>query len=383
MKKNSIAVGLLLVLLNAKLGAQQVDLKTQTDLKTQSDLKAQSDLKSHQYSTTVVANGLVHAWAHEFLPNGDILVTERGGSIKVVRDGAILNTDVNNVPEVYYAGQGGLLDIMKDVDFASNKRIYLSYASGSARGNATRLISATLESNGDSYQLAEINNIFTASPLKKGPQHYSGRIAQMDDGTLLLTVGDGFDYREQAQKLDNHLGKIIRINRDGSVPSNNPFIARKGAKAEIWSYGHRNHQSLALANGFVYQNEHGPKGGDEVNIIQPGLNYGWPVITRGRDYNGALVTPFTEYPGMEQPLVDWTPSIAPSSMAFYKNKLYVTSLAEQSIRVLSIDADNKLTDQGTVFESIEGRIRDISVGPDDKLYVLTDGDQAQLIRIDR
>ena len=360
----TLLVGLLASLLSASIHAQHTDIDTP------------------KYSTTVIASGLTQAWAHEFLPNGDILVTERGGALKVVRDGSILSADVSNVPEVYYAGQGGLLDIMKDADFANNRLVYLSYAYGSAKGNATRLISAKLEVNGDSYQLTEIKNIFTASPLKQTPQHYSGRIAQMADGTLLLTVGDGFDYREQAQKLDNHLGKIIRINRDGSVPANNPFVDRKSAKPEIWSYGHRNHQSLVVANGVVYQNEHGPKGGDEVNIIQPGANYGWPVITRGRDYNGAQVTPYTEYPGMQQPLVNWTPSIAPSSMVFHKGNLFVTPLAKQFIRVLSVSHDGgKIVDQGKAYHTIEGRLRDISVGPDDKLYVLTDGDQAQLIRI--
>lgn len=332
------------------------------------------------YYTTVVASGFDQPWAHEFLPNGDILVTERAGNLKVVRDGRILSQAVSNVPNSYYAGQGGLLDIMLDADFADNRRVYLSYAYGSADANATRLISASLIYSGDSYSLDNINIIFTASPLKQAPQHYSGRIAQMDDGSLLMTVGDGFDYREYAQKLDNHLGKIIRVNVDGSVPADNPFVAQAGAKPEIWSYGHRNHQGLIIANGVVYQNEHGPKGGDEVNIIEAGLNYGWPVITQGRDYNGARVTPYTEYPDMQQPLVDWTPSIAPSSMTFHLNKLYVSALAEKSIRMLSTDGET-INDLGIVFAGIEGRIRDIEVSPDNNLYVLTDGDKAELIKI--
>ena len=336
--------------------------------------------RTDDYYTTIIASGFNQAWAHEFLPNGDILVTEREGNIKVVRDGEILSSNVANIPQVYFAGQGGLLDIMLDDDFANNSTIYLSYAYGSAKGNAIRLVSATISNNDKSYQLNDIKNIFTASPLKDTPQHYSGRIEQMPDGTLILATGEGFDYREQAQKLDNHLGKIIRINRDGSVPSDNPFVALEGAKPEIWSYGHRNHQGLVVANGIVYQNEHGPKGGDEVNIIRPGKNYGWPVITYGRDYNGALVTPFTEYEGMVQPSIDWTPSIAPSSMTFYRGSLYVTALAEQSIRALTVDGDN-IIDRGIVFPEIKGRVRDISVGPDDHLYVLTDGNQSQLIKI--
>lgn len=336
--------------------------------------------ETDEYSTTVVARGFTQPWAHEFLPNGDILVTERIGNIKVVRGGKILKQGVSNVPDSYYAGQGGLLDIMLDSNFSDNRTLYLSYAFGSSDGNATRLISATLETQADSYSLENINILFTATPLKQTPQHYSGRIAQMDDDSLLLTIGDGFDYREDAQRLDNHLGKIIRINRDGSVPADNPFVAKQDAKPEIWSYGHRNHQGLVIADGVVYQNEHGPKGGDEVNIIEAGLNYGWPVITLGRDYNGASVTPYTEYADMQQPLVDWTPSIAPSSMTFYLNKLYVSSLAEKSIRVLTTDGET-INDQGIVFEAIEGRIRDIAVGLDNHLYVLTDGDQAELIKI--
>ena len=366
MKSNSIQLTAVLLcvlasLLNVSANAQNT--------------KAQAD----NYSTTIIASGLNQAWAHEFLPDGDILVTLRTGAIKVVRNGKVLSSEVSNVPEVYYRGQGGLLDILLDADFNKNRIIYLSYAHGSPEGNATRLISAKLNTSDDSYRLDNIDELFTASPLIQTPQHFSGRIAQMADSTLLLTIGDGFDYREESQKLNSHLGKIIRINRDGSVPADNPFVSRQDAKPEIWSYGHRNHQGLTIANGVVYQNEHGPKGGDEVNIIQAGLNYGWPVITFGRDYNGAQITPFTKYPGMQQPLVDWTPSIAPSSMVFHQNKLYVTTLAEQSIRMLSVDG-NKIIDLGIVFSSIKGRIRDISVGPDGDLYVLTDGD-AQLIKI--
>lgn len=343
---------------------------------------AQSDINLGQdsYSTTVIATGFTQPWASAFLPNGDILVTERAGEIKIVRNGQIVDETVANVPNVYFAGQGGLLDIMLDAQFPTNNTLYLSYASGSAKDNATRLVSAQLDTTNGTYELKNIKNIFTASPTKQTPQHYSGRIAQLADNTLLLGIGDGFDYREQAQKLDSHLGKIIRIDRNGNAPADNPFINREGAKPEIWSYGHRNHQSLLVANGIVYQNEHGPKGGDEVNIIEPGLNYGWPVISLGRDYNGAKITPYEEYPGMRQASVYWTPSIAPSSMAYQNGDLYVTSLAEQSIRRLTINGE-KISDQGIVFPKLNSRMRDITTGPDGQLYVLTDGDQAQLIKI--
>lgn len=342
-----------------------------------------SPVTTEDYSTEVVTSGLNQPWAAAHLPNGDILITERGGALRVVRDGKLLDRPVANVPEVYFAGQGGLLDVLIDADFSTSNIIYLSFAHGTSDANATRLISAQLKPNDDNspeYSLENITPIFTASPLKRGPQHYSGRIEQLKDKTLLLTVGDGFDYREDAQKLDSHLGKIIRINRDGSVPNDNPFVGDQKAKPEIWSYGHRNHQAIALIGDAVYQNEHGPQGGDEVNLIKPGANYGWPIATKGRDYNGARISPFTSYPDTQTPLIDWTPSIAPSSMVYYRSRLYATALAEQSIRAITVDGESA-TDLGKVLTGIEGRLRDISVGVDDKLYVLSDGDQAELIKI--
>lgn len=343
-----------------------------------------SPVITDDYRTEVVTSGLNQPWAVAHLPNGDILITERGGSLRVVRDGRLLDQAVDNVPEVYFAGQGGLLDVLIDADFSTSNTIYLSFAHGTSDANATRLISAQLKLSGDNnnpvYSLENVTPIFTASPLKRGPQHYSGRIEQLRDKTLLLTVGDGFDYREDAQRLDSHLGKIIRINRDGSVPQDNPFVNHEKAKPEIWSYGHRNHQAITLIGDAVYQNEHGPQGGDEVNLIKPGINYGWPIATKGRDYNGARISPFSSYPNTKAPLIDWTPSIAPSSMVYYRGRLYATALAEQSIRALSVQGE-AVVDLGKVFTGLEGRLRDISVGIDDKLYVLGDGDQAELIKI--
>lgn len=329
-----------------------------------------------EYAVLTVTKGLQSPWAMEFLPNGDILVTEQAGRLRLVRDGQLLPDAIAGVPEVYHAGQGGLLDVMADQEFASNNKLYLSYAHGNSKGNATRLMSAILLDG----KLTHATVLFTASPLKKTAHHYAGRIAQLNDGTLLLSVGDGYNYREQAQQLDNHLGKIIRIDQNGNAPNDNPFAKNKGAKPEIWSYGHRNQQALVADNGIVYEHEHGPKGGDEVNIIKPGLNYGWPVITQGVDYNGAQITPFTEHEGMQQPNVDWTPSIAPSSMALHQGDLYVTSLAEGAIRRLTINGE-KIADLGIVFPEISGRLRDIASGPDGSLYVLSDGKRAKLMKI--
>ena len=342
----------------------------------QAELLAQTD----DYRIDIVSDGLTQPWAAAHLANGDILVTERAGALRLIRNGILVEAPIEGVPEVYFAGQGGLLDVHIDTDFNINKTVYLSYATGSLSANAIRLVSAKLMSRNGIYTLEDVKPIFTASPLKRAPQHYSGRIAQLADNTLLLAVGDGYDYREEAQKLNNHLGKIIRIKPDGSVPANNPFINTSKVKPEIWSYGHRNHQALTLVNGEVYQHEHGPQGGDEVNLIKPGLNYGWPIATKGRDYNGARISPFTEYPNTEAPLLDWTPSVAPSSMAYANDHLYVTTLAEQSIRALSVNGE-KVNDLGKVFTEIKGRVRDISVGIDHHLYVLSDGDNAKLMRI--
>jgi len=221
--------------------------------------------------------------------------------------------------------------------------------------------------------------------MKSTAHHYGARIAQMPDGSLLMTVGDGFNYREQAQTLDNHFGKTIRVQRNGSVPSDNPFNETEDALPEIYSIGHRNQQGLLVDRGVIYQNEHGPQGGDEVNIITAGANYGWPIATFGIDYTGARISPFENYEGMQAPLVDWTPSIAPSSMAMHNGKLYVTSLAERSIRELTVIENQKenlqIKDQGIVFTQLSTRLRDVVSGPDGHLYVVADGDDARIVRI--
>jgi len=337
------------------------------------------------YQIDTIVSGLQQPWSMAFLSQNEILITERGGALRRVQNGSLIDAAIDGVPEVYFAGQGGLLDVIADKDFASNQRIYLSLAHGDRNGNATRLIGATLKDN----TLVDIEVIFTASPLKKTPQHYAGRIAQMQDGSLLLTVGDGFNYREQAQKLDNHIGKIVRVMPDGTVPNDNPWVGNSSALPEIWSYGHRNMQALAIApDGTVYEHEHGPKGGDEINLIKPGLNYGWPVITYGVDYNGASISPYTEYPGMQQPLVNWTPSIAPAGMVYYtgsqfpswQGSLLAVSLAERSVRKIDV-SNGKVNSDERIFPELKERMREIVTGPDGALYILTDGSNAKLLRI--
>jgi len=338
-----------------------------------------------EYKIETVAEGLSHPWAIAFLADGDMLVTERSGQLRRIHGGQLLPTPVGNIPDLFVGGQGGLLDIILDPEFASNQRLYLSFSSGTVRANALQVISARLD--GDSLQ--DISTIFTASPVKNTPHHFGGRLALLPDQTLLITVGEGFNFREQAQFLDNHFGKLIRINRDGTVPADNPFVGRDEALPEIWTYGHRNPQGLLVStDGTVWLHEHGPRGGDELNVIEPGKNYGWPAITHGMDYSGAYVSPYTEAAGMEQPVIHWTPSIAPAGFCEYKGRvfpdwqgnLFVAALAEKSVRRL-VMKNNKVQSQETMFTELGQRIREVRSGPNGFLYLLTDSDEGQILRV--
>jgi glucose/arabinose dehydrogenase len=338
-----------------------------------------------EYVIETVAGGLSHPWAMVFLPDGDLLVTERSGRLRRISNGQLQQEAIGNVPDLYIAGQGGLLDIILDTGFASNQRLFLSFSSGSKNANATQVISARLVGN----SLQDITTIFTASPVKDTPHHFGGRLALMPDQTLLITLGDGFDYRRQAQFLDNHFGKLIRINLDGTIPADNPFIDQKNALPEIWTYGHRNPQGLLISvDGTVWLHEHGPRGGDELNEIRPGNNYGWPAITHGMDYSGAYVSPYTEAPGMEQPVTYWVPSIAPGGFCEYlgnafpqwHGNLFVAALAEKSVRRLEMK-NRRVLSQETLFSELEQRIREVSSGPDGYLYLLTDSEEGEVLRV--
>ena len=340
----------------------------------------------NEVSVQNIAQGLTSPWAMAFLPNGDMLVTERAGKLRLVQDGQLREQAISGLPAVYQAGQGGLMDVVLDAQFATNQKIYLSYAHGSAKRNALRLASARLLDN----RLVDFTVLFTGT-YRATAHHYGARIAQLSDGTLILTSGDGYNYREDAQRLDNYHGKIIRIDQQGKAPSDNPFVDNADALPEIYSYGHRNQQGLVISDGdLIISHEHGPRGGDEMNRIQPSLNYGWPVITQGIDYNGARISPYTVYKGMQQPGVDWTPSIAPSSMLQVTGELFrswqgsylVSSLAEQSIRRVTY-VDGQFIDHGLVLTQIGGdmRYRDIKMGNAGAIYVLTDGTPAHIIKV--
>ena len=340
-----------------------------------------TNAEEQSYRLETLAEGLNFPWSVDFLPNGDLLVAELEGTLKrISKDGSSSNS-VSGVPTVYRASQGGLFDVLLDKDFATNSTLYLSYAEGDSEENGTTVARATLTGNA----LTDVEVIFTASPRKYAPLHYGGRMAFTSDDLLLITTGDGFDFREHAQDLNSHLGKTIRINKDGSPAQGNPFPEAP----KVWTYGHRNPQGLAIApDGTVYLNEHGPKGGDELNVITKANNYGWPAITYGMDYNGAYVSPLTEYPGMQQPQHVWTPSIGPSGMAFYEgnkfpkwqNSLFVGALVNKEVRRLTVE-NQQVTAEETVFAELGARIRDIRVGPDGLLYIVTDGDPGTVIRV--
>jgi glucose/arabinose dehydrogenase len=343
---------------------------------------------ANDYRAATVAEGLDRPWGLAFLPDGGMLVTERPGRLRRVSSDGVVSEPLAGVPPVYFRGQGGMLDVILHPDFARNRFVYLSYSHGDAVKSATRIARAVL---GD-MELEALEVIFTVTPTKDTPQHYGGTMVFLGDGTLLLTTGDGFDYREQAQNLQSHLGKILRIADDGSVPADNPFVGRPDAAPEVWSYGHRNPQGLALDAGSnrVYQHEHGPRGGDELNLLQAGHNYGWPAITHGVDYSGAYVSPFSELPGMEQPLMYWVPSIAPSGLAFYHGEkfpewqgdLFLGALVDREVRRIDLEAGQVAGEQA-LFSELNERIRNIKVGPDEHLYLVTDSEQGRILRVER
>lgn len=342
---------------------------------------------ANDYRIETLTKGLEHPWSLAFLPDGRMLVSERVGRLRLIEaDGRLVEEPIAGLPQAFIAAQAGLMDVALDPDYPDNRWLYLSYAHGDVEANNTRLIRARLV--GD--ELRDVEVLFTAQPLKAGAAHYGGRISFLADKTLVLTLGDGFDWREQAQNPGNHLGKIVRLNRDGSVPPDNPLLALQGAAPEVYSLGHRNVQGIFFdaETDRLYSHEHGPRGGDELNLIQAGQNYGWPLATFGVDYTGARVSPYTELPGLVAPLLHWTPSVAPSSLTLYRGSLFpdwqgdlfAATLAERSVRRIRV-RDGMLAGEEVLFEELGERIRDVRSGPDGALYLLTDNAEGRLLRV--
>jgi len=338
------------------------------------------------YQLETVAEGLNFPWSLAFLPDGDYLVATRPGEIRRVSATGEISEPLTGTPETFVESQGGYFDIMLDNDFATNRTVYLSFAWGNFKANATRIVKAKLGAD----RLEDVNVLFTVSPTKAAAAHYGGKMVQLADNSIVLSTGDGFDYREAAQDTFSQLGKIIRLNSDGSAPADNPFANGEDGNPYVWSYGHRNTQGLVVdrQNNAIYNHEHGPQGGDEINRIEAGKNYGWPAITYGINYSGAYVSPFQQAPGMEQPLKYWVPSIGPSGFALYQGDAFpdwrgdflVGALVDQEVR--RIDMDNgKVVGEEPLFSELNARIRDVKVGPDGFIYLLTDSESGKLIRI--
>ncbi|MEH2529401.1 glucose/arabinose dehydrogenase [Bradyrhizobium sp. AZCC 1588] len=346
------------------------------------------DSSAGELEVRTIARGLVNPWALAFLPNGTMLVTERPGRMRLVSAEGQVSPPLKGVPDVWASGQGGLHDVVTDKSFAQNRTIYFCYAERTAGGGHTTAARAKLSD--DNGRLDEVKIIFRQQgPLSSG-NHYGCRIAQADDGNLFVALGDHFTHRDQAQNLGNHLGKLIRIAPDGSVPPGNPFAGRTDAKPEIWSYGHRNVQALAInpASGEPWEIEHGPRGGDEVNVVGKGKNYGWPVIGYGIDYSGAKIHQSTAKDGMEQPLKYWVPSIAPSGMAFYTGKLFpkwngslFTGALRSAMLVRLTLNGNTVTSEERLLQNLHERIRDVRQGPDGALWLLTDSSNGRVLRV--
>ena len=333
-----------------------------------------------------VVAGLEHPWAIVWMPDEAALITERPGRLRLLSaDGRLHPEPIAGVPPVFAQRQGGLLDVALHPDFSENRFVYLAYAHGTNAANHTRIARARLED----HALKDLEVIFETQPAKRNGFHFGCRMLFLKDGSLLFSIGEGAD-QDHAQKMDSHWGKMLRIIDDGSPATDNPFQARIDAAQEIYSSGHRNPQGLTMhpTTGVIYSTEHGPRGGDELNIIKPGLNYGWPLVTYGYEYHGPRVSEHTAMEGMEDPIIVWTPSIAASGLTFYtgdkmpawRGDLFAGGLVLRQVRRIIFEGDSEIVGEETL--QFEERIRDVRQGPDGYLYVLTDERNGKLLRIE-
>ena len=337
------------------------------------------------FEAVVVADGLDRPWGLAFLPDGRMLVTEREGALRIVSAEGIVSEPVGGVPQVYARGQGGLLDAVLHPRFAENGFLYLSFARPGDGGATTAVVRARL----DGSVLRDVRTIFVANNPASGGRHFGSRMTFGPDGKLYVSVGERGEA-DEAQNPRNHNGTVVRLNDDGSAPEDNPFVGRAGVPATTFSYGHRNPQGMAVhpTRGEVWVHEHGPRGGDEINLVKPGANYGWPVVTFGESYAGFPIGEGTSKPGLEPPLHHWTPSIAPSGMAFYtgnafpqwRGDLFVGSLKFQYLARLDMEGTRVVSEE-RLLEDEFGRVRDVRQGPDGLIYLLTDESDGSLVRL--
>lgn len=345
-------------------------------------------------TTEVVASGLQNPWSLAFINDEQMLVTERPGRLRLVSTAGEVSEPISGLPPIQAGRQGGLLDVIVDRDFKANRRLYFCYTAPenddlTRARNSTALASAMLSA--DNRSLSDVQILFRQNPLYAGGLHFGCRLVQRPDGTLMMGLGDRYNLMNQAQSLDQHLGKVIRIDADGSIPADNPFVGQAGAEPAIWSYGHRNIQGAILsADGQLWMHEHGPQGGDELNLIEAGVNYGWPVITYGVQYGGGVIGQgITEAPGMAQPVTYWAPSIAPSGMAQITTDRYgpdwqgnfVLGSLKFRYLVRLVMNGNEVVSESLLLPDLGQRVRDVRQGPDGLLYVLTDRTDGQVLRL--
>jgi glucose/arabinose dehydrogenase len=346
----------------------------------------------HSFRVVTVVDGLAHPWGLAFLPNGDMLVTERPGRLRIIRQGTLDPEPIAGVPEVWARGQGGMLDVALHPQFATNRFVYLSYARPGAQGAGTAVVRGRLDGN----RLTDVREIFVSNTVASGGNHFGSRLAFDRQGFLYVTAGDrghspNNGENHNSQNLERHAGSVLRLHDDGRVPADNPFVRRAGAQPEIFSYGHRNPQALAFhpETGQLWSTEHGARGGDELNLIQAGRNYGWPIITHGINYNGQPIGIGRERAGLEQPVAFWVPSIATSGMAFYtgdrfpnwKGDLFVGGLAGMQVERITLRGTQVL-DRETLLADYRRRIRDVRNGPDGYIYLLIDEASAPVVRLE-
>lgn len=340
----------------------------------------------HAYRVVPVVSGLEFPWGLAFLPGGDMLVTERPGRLRLVRGGKLQPDPIQGVPAVWAQGQGGLLDVALHPNFASNRLVYLSYSKPGEQGATTAVIRGRLDGN----RLADVREIIEMSAWGRNRVHFGSRMVFDRQGYLYVTVGERGEM-QRAQDLSDHAGGVLRLHDDGRVPADNPFVGRQGVEPEIWTYGNRSPQGLAVhpVTGEIWEAEHGPRGGDELNLIKPGANYGWPVITYGINYNGRPISDITEKAGMEQPVHYWVPSIATSGLAIYngdkftnwRGDFFVGGLAGMQLARVRVK-DGKSVESEKLLDGFGQRIRDVRVGPDGLLYLLTDAATGAIVRLE-
>jgi glucose/arabinose dehydrogenase len=334
-----------------------------------------------------IASGLVHPWGLAFLPDGDMLVTERAGRMRVVTAEGEISEPISGLPEIWSRGQGGLLDVILGPDYAETGRIYFSYSEPGEGGASTAVARAVLDR--DELALSELEVIFRQQPKSSGGRHFGSRLVFANDGTLFITIGDR-GQRERTQNFTINRGQVIRVNPDGSIPEDNPFVGVDGRLPEVWSYGHRNPQGADLhpETGELWLHEHAAQGGDEVNVPKAGRNYGWPTIHYGEDYGGGQFGEGTEKEGLEQPIYYWDPSIAPSGMTFYtsdrvpswQGDIFVGALKFRMLVRLDVE-DGEIVHEERMLGDLRQRIRAVDQGPDGRLYLLTDARDGQVLRV--